>query len=159
LHKAPILHPFKWRKYVAVGSVAIVIMGSVFYFWPTEGKGGNRNNVNDSILVARVVEANLIVKDFSKSPQRYDDYAKEYVNKLVEAAEKYKSTDTLAVSHDSIRDKGRELWASSKGILDKEYQEFAKREREFRVIEANAAADSFAQRQKDIIMYVSDNIK
>lgn len=160
LHKAPVLHPFKWKKYAAIGGVAATIMGSVFYLWSPEGSdGGGGSNTNDSILVARVVEANQIVKDFSESPQRYDDYAKKYVDKLVEAAEKYRSTDTLAVSHDSIREKGRELWASSKGILDKEYQEFAKREREFRVIEADAAADSFAQRQKDIIMYVSDNIK
>lgn len=160
IHKAPILHPCKWKKYVAIGSVAAAIAGSVYIYWP-HVIVDPPINPNDSILIARIEEANKIVEEQAEQPAKvkYDNYATAYVEKLIEAAELYHSTDTLKVSHDSIRIKGKELWAVSQNVIDKEYVTLDSLHDFYGDLGAEGAASAFSKRRRDIRIYVSDNIK
>ena len=161
MHKAPVLHPCKWKKYSVIGGAAAVIAGGAYFSWTSVIKDPIVENPNDSILVARVVQANDIVANVSTEPDKvkYDDYATAYVGKLVEAAELYHSTDTLTVSHDSIRSKGKALWATSQNVIDKEYEAFDSLRNYYDDMGAGGAAEAFSQRRREIRIYVSDNIK
>ena len=158
LHKAPILHPCKWKKYSFIGGIAAVISGGAFLLWP---HSPIKKNEYDSILVARVEKANKMVEELSAQPAkvRYDNYATDYVEKLIEAAEIYRSTDTLKVSHDSIRNKGKELWAISQSVIDKEYLALDSLHYYYGDMGAEGAAEAFSQRRREIRMYVSENVK
>lgn len=161
LHKAPVLHPCKWKKYAAIGGAAAAIAGGVFFSWQHIIVDPPIYNPNDSILVVRVEQANKIVEEISTQPAkvRYNNYATDYVEKLIEAAELYHSTDTLKVSHDSIRTKGKELWAVSQSVIDKEYVALDSLHDYYGDMGAEGAAAAFSQRRRDIRVYVSDNIK
>ena len=161
LHKAPALHPCKWKKYAAIGGAAAAIAGGVFFSWQHIIVNPPIYNPNDSILVVRVEQANKIVEEISTQPAkvRYNNYATDYVEKLIEAAELYHSTDTLKVSHDSIRTKGKELWAVSQSVIDKEYAALDSLHDYYGDMGAEGAAAVFSQRRRDIRVYVSDNIK
>ena len=168
LHKAPVLHPCKWKKYAAIGGAAAAIggaaaaiAGGVFFSWQHIIVDPPIYNPNDSILVVRVEQANKIVEEISTQPAkvRYNNYATDYVEKLIEAVELYHSTDTLKVSHDSIRTKGKELWAVSQSVIDKEYAALDSLHDYYSDMGAEGAAAAFSQRRRDIRVYVSDNIK
>ena len=162
LHKAPVIHPHKWKKYAAIGGATVAIAcGAFIIMWSHVIVDPPIYNPNDSILFARVVEANKIVEEQAEQPEKvkYDNYATAYVEKLIEAAELYHSTDTLKVSHDSIRIKGKELWAVSQNVIDKEYVTLDSLHDFYGDLGAEGAASAFSKRQRDIRIYVSDNIK
>ena len=161
MRKAPVIHPSNRWKYAMFGGIAAAVIGGAYLSWPYIIVDPPIHNPNDSILVARVEEANKMVEELYSEPAkvRYDNYATDYVGKLVEAAEKYRSTDTLEVSHDSIRTKGKELWAVSQNVIDKEYEAFDSIHNYYDDLGAEGAAEAFSQRRRDIRMYVSDNIK
>ena len=114
---------------------------------------------HDSIYIAHIEEAVDLVKKNSEDPNKYDNYAIIYTEKLTDAGKLYHETLALDSVQDSIRMKGEQLWQSSQAIIDDEYRFFIERERNYREMEAEAAADSFARRCKDLYHYVSDKLK
>ena len=159
-HKAPLLKQVKWQPYVFFGVSLLVVVCIVIAFIITgSGEKGNGLTEIDSLYLSRTEEAVMIIQEKSENPNKYDNYAKEYTNSLIKAATLYKSTDTLNVSHDSIRQKGIAMWTLSQKVIDNEYNYFNERENEYRENEADAAADSFALRSREIEKYVSNSIK
>lgn len=160
LHKAPLLKQVKWQPYVFLGvSMFVAVCMVVAFIIKGGGEKDNGLTETDSLYLSRTEKAFMIIKEESENPNKYDNYAKEYTSNLVKAVTLYKSTDTLNVSHDSIRQKGVAMWTLSQKVIDDEFNYFNEREREYRESEAYAAADSFALRRGEIEEYVSNNIK
>ena len=166
MRKAPILPPDKEKRkrkqYIAFGGgVCAMILAGVIIFSGDDIGGGKEKNLVDSLFLARVTDATTMVKkDSVKSvKERYENYAEDYVKELARAADLYISTDTLPVSHDSIRMKGKDIWKDAQKIIDEEYQYFAKQERECRDMDAPFAASKYKERCRVIQEYVSDTLK
>lgn len=159
LHKAPVLPKprHKWIKYAITSCFVVGVGSGVCYVWQ---KDQTPPNPNDSIFMTRVEQAVAIVEEQGEN-SRKDEYEVAIVcaKRLAEAGSLYIGTDTLKVSHDSLRIKGKELWASSQKIIDEAYQHYAERERYYRNIEADSPANAFASCCNDIKKYVSANIK
>lgn len=158
--KAPSMRPFQWKGYLGVVCLIIVILFSTYVFWPI--RPSQPFGANDSIFIAQVKEASMMVESQAENPHRYDDFATNYSNSLSKAALMYQETLALDSVSDSIREKGREMWMASQTIIDQEYQYFSSQEKKYAELdddERPAAADSFALRCEEIKLYVSDNLK
>ena len=161
-HKAPQIrnHPIPWIKYASSGGISVAVLsGIAWYVWGRSTiTAPILPNPNDSIFYSRVEQANTIVRTSSEETGKYENYAAHYVSKLTEARKLYDEAKKLEVSDDSILQKGEMLWAPSQNIIDKEYQYFTTQEQQYRAMEAESAADSFAQRREDIQRIVSEQI-
>ena len=157
-HKAPILHSQKsWMTYSAIaGGSSVMAFVAAFLLWPRGPEGFSEGMTRtDSLYLSQIQDARLIVESESAKPERYDDFAAPYVEKLVAAGKLYQDADTMSISHDSIRARGQGQWAVAQSIINREYDYFNEQEQEYRSSEAEAAADAFAQRSGDLKQFVS----
>ena len=161
IHKAPVLHPQKWKNYVFMGGFVASIIGGTIIMLPHIQDPTPQYSKNDSILIARVEQANKIIEDLSLETEytKYHDGATIYVEKLIEAAELYHSTDTMTDVRHDIRLMGKELWNTSQIFIDNEYKAFDSLQNHYANMEASDAASVFYKLGRDIYSYVSDSIK
>lgn len=147
--------PFPWKKTIVGISVAAVI-AAICFSAVLHGKPESPAimNPNDSIFLARVKDANEIVK-IERNKGNIDSVDEA---KLCSAVQMYKDAMKLEVT-DTIMDKGKSLWTMSQELIDETYIHLYRKGSRYGCKGAIMAADTFEKRSKTLAEHVSDSVK
>ena len=161
--KPPTTKDKKWVKYLSIGSMAAIMIPVIFFLSKNRGKSGDEWTREDSLFIAQVEEAAVIVSDAWKSEDKKDKASSAgTVAKIAEASSQYQSSLSIPVSHDSIRAYGEQIWMASQCLIDSTFLYFSSQESHYASLDEDdrpAAADSFALRINDLRPYISDHLK
>lgn len=147
--------PFPWKKTV-VGISAAAVIAAICLSAVLHGKPEPPVivNPNDSIFLARVEEANEIVR-VEKAKGNVDSVDEA---KLCTAVQIYKDAMNLEVT-DTVMDKGKSLWSMSQELIDETYIYLYRAGAKFDNANAPQAADLFKKRSRTLAEHVSDSAK